>query len=253
VLSTGMVSSTSVELIAIHQALFHSLTQGSNATRETAFILTDSKGALQALRSLSPASPNANIVQGILALLERRGATHAQWIPSHVGIDGNEKADKLAGDGIGKTMAMCHLSQNVTALKKMFKVEAQRHWNRLYSTRAAQTKRVQWGMEICLKGPPLTSSERAVAVTTHRLRCGKALTASTLLQIKASDTDLCAVCSIREDAFHILEECQAFAAQREVCTQIHSKQGWMRKYHGAWLGSCRTRESRCEEIYEQMI
>lgn len=68
-------------------------------------LFTDSLSAIQVLRSNSPRD-NVQLVSAIhyyLALLYRRGAnTNMHWIPGHVGVSGNEKADsaaRLAGTG----------------------------------------------------------------------------------------------------------------------------------------------------------
>jgi len=98
----------------------------------------------------------------------------------------------------------------------MFKAEAQKEWHCLYSIRAAQTKRVQWNVAICYGGPPVTSMERSVAVTTHRLRCGKALTGSTLHQMRVATNDMCTACGVREDALRVLEECTKYSDEGDI-------------------------------------
>jgi len=63
------------------------------------FILTDSQAALQSVLILSKGHlPRSGIERDIKGLLLRKAGedTAIAWIRSHIGIPGNEQADKLA-------------------------------------------------------------------------------------------------------------------------------------------------------------
>ena len=67
-------------------------------------ILTDSLSALQALSSGSTES-SLKQLQDNSRILSQKNIVVFQWIPAHVGIPGNEVADKLAKEGEKATAA----------------------------------------------------------------------------------------------------------------------------------------------------
>ncbi|GFT52991.1 putative RNA-directed DNA polymerase from transposon BS [Nephila pilipes] len=100
-MNIAIVSETSItvfcsELVAIREAL--------NLSFETdvddVWVLTDSKSSIQYLRNW----PNILDKLGLdiilkLAALTYGGTVRLQWIPSHVGVYGNEIVDLLFGTG----------------------------------------------------------------------------------------------------------------------------------------------------------
>ena len=63
-------------------------------------IFSDSKSVLMALESFNSRHPIVLKILEWLYLLKRRGReVHFCWVPAHVGVPGNEKADALAKEG----------------------------------------------------------------------------------------------------------------------------------------------------------
>ena len=57
-------------------------------------IYSDSKSVLQALQSKDPSTPLITRLLDKMNTLSKNNSINLTWIPSHIGIQGNEKADK---------------------------------------------------------------------------------------------------------------------------------------------------------------
>ena len=70
------------------------------------FLLTDSLGALQSIKQTT-VSDNEEIIHSIHQAINLIPLCHFMWIPSHVGIPGNEKANKLAKKALTLSHKIC--------------------------------------------------------------------------------------------------------------------------------------------------
>ncbi|XP_042901433.2 uncharacterized protein [Parasteatoda tepidariorum] len=86
------------ELIAIENGLRH-VENIAEPDFKHIWILTDSKSSIQHLSNWMNVGDRATAsILGMLFRLSADFGVHFQWIPSHVGIKGNEMADSLAKD-----------------------------------------------------------------------------------------------------------------------------------------------------------
>ena len=61
-------------------------------------IFTDSRSSIQIIRKITANHPILTEIQSVLVRLGSLGrSVHLCWVPSHVGVLGNEEADRLAG------------------------------------------------------------------------------------------------------------------------------------------------------------
>ena len=173
-------------------------------------IFTDSLSCNQCLKSDSVKSAIHLEVKYKLYQLWCLGVpVFISWIPSHVGILGNERVDSLARQAIFHQVVDLPILQDTADLYKTLKENIIKEWQlnwdlskkgRFYYTiQHKVSEKVQYSNQCRKKQTILT-----------RLRFGKCLTADTLYLLKRKENDLCDVCNVKEDVNHFLQECQQF-------------------------------------------
>ena len=128
------------ELVAIQQAITE--LQRRNITNATIF--SDSKSGLLALSKPQPPSISSTaLVPRIRRVLLQPGQRiHLRWIPAHVGLPGNERADQLAKDATTKQ----HIDIQTTQLsspKLQIDQAAQQTWNTWINRRKTESTTIE--------------------------------------------------------------------------------------------------------------
>jgi ribonuclease HI len=108
-----------VELFAISEALTYVI----SASLKKVVILSDSKSALQHIAY--------KILDKVLVLVDGGVVLGLQWIPSHIGVHGNEEADKLARDAISKGTEI-YLKQEYTEVLLGYKNGITSQWQEYF-------------------------------------------------------------------------------------------------------------------------
>ena len=197
------------ELIAIAEAL--SYIQSIECDKFV--VLTDSKSSLQHIArctSTSRGVPIAYTIIDVLTKLKDGSKTVVlQWIPSHVGISGNEKADELAKQAINDgvpTSRLPYFSDCIYIIKracldmwKEFFDERSRHKGIWYRTMQQEPMNCPW-INNC-------SMNRINVITAMRLRSGHVPYNKFAFLMKKVSTPNCLECEVVEDAYHALMEC----------------------------------------------
>lgn len=205
-----VTSSTTAELVAIWGAL-ESI---KNITLPTkAVILTDSKCALQQLQRTDKRTPLLARVALEARTVEDLGWTLAmQWIPSHVGISGNERADTLA--------ARAHDDQAPTFLLDRF--------NEAHRLIHDELQQFHPHPGVAIGKPPPTIPRnllRADASLLHRLRAGCPYTGKRLHMMGRKKDPNCPDCGDPEDSEHALLLCPAHEEPRRTLLQSYAQAG----------------------------
>ena len=110
--------------------LLEAINYSNNVTEESIILITDSQSSIQAITNLYPQNP---IVQKIQKAVKNSNKTFTLcWVPSHIGIDGNESADKLAVQATTFTITTQFeqtRSDLKAYIKKTYKEKWKEKWN----------------------------------------------------------------------------------------------------------------------------
>ena len=160
-------------------------------------ILTDAKSVLQALQK--PQSAQVRQLLSLLCDLNSQANTTLQWIPSHCGIHGNEKADDLAKEGA--KMTQIEEGMDLSESKTLIKSALRNRWKRSHPNHNRRD--------------PYYLLKRADMVTIFRLRCGhNRLRHHMHSKLKVGESTICVCGHDQEDANHVLQHCLRHATLR---------------------------------------
>lgn len=194
------------ELCAIFKAI--SFTNNNNIPK--ALILSDSLSSLLALQDLYPKHPIAKMIKTELLRTQQHARTiKFFWIPSHIGISGNEEADKSARLAVtsanSEVVSKCAKSD----LKPFYKTSLWKKWEWEWKQSQGKLRLIK---DDVLPWTPITENRRHQTVIT-RLRLGH--TRFTHEHIfKREGAPMCEECNIQQSVRHVLVECPKYSVQR---------------------------------------
>ena len=196
------------------QAILLALKLIDNINAVQFMIATDSLSCIMAIDNMHINNPL------ILEIIEQVNYLHLCnpksiefcWIPSHVGIPGNEKADALAKDALSLTVdPSIHIpSPDIKAqIKQYIKETMQERWNTCINNK------LQSIMPTIDKLTPfeVKMPNRRDCIIIHRLRIGHTYITHRHL-LHGQDEPICETCQVALTVRHILIECPVYAAQR---------------------------------------
>ncbi|XP_064470166.1 uncharacterized protein LOC135384914 [Ornithodoros turicata] len=216
-------SSTEAELVAIHEAL--KLVSARPPGSWT--VVTDSKSALEALSS--PRSQVVTDIRSLILVVHNLLVTSGhsvwfQWVPSHIGLPGNTRADTAAkrAHGAAECNTVIPLSPSVCRIHIRRRLSFDTHLF-MENTVAANTflHRIDPKMAFSVSLRLSRKEESAL----HRLRLNVARTPSFLFKIKQRPSSACPSCSTDADTNHLLMTCPRYAAPRTALTHRLSALG----------------------------
>ena len=180
-------------------------------------IFTDSLTSLQLLGSNSKTYINTvdKIKERILsANSERTVLLH--WVKAHVGIHGNERADRAANLGhknVKSTLFPLQCEEILCTLRRNFFSNWQRYWRE-----SCRTQRKGLFLhsirETITKESVIDTGSRKLDCVLYRLRLGRVPLNDYLFRIRKSETDQCSHCGALENLEHYILECDWYSGER---------------------------------------
>ncbi|VVC26949.1 Ribonuclease H-like domain,Ribonuclease H domain [Cinara cedri] len=179
---------------------------------KSCIIISDS---LSALSSISNPYPKNELVQLIHKLISEINSTICfMWVPSHVGLPGNEKADKLAYVAI---MSPLSTNINLLTLSETFNIiqhkpmeEWQKFWSNLHLSKKLRNIKL---FVQKLKYPPNIKRREEVNIT--RIKIGHSLLTHAHL-ITKEPAPICNTCNETKTIEHIVINCHKYTEARKI-------------------------------------
>ena len=171
---SNTASTMQTELLAILQALKYTVTNETGPV----VIHCDSQAALKALQSLK-LKENRNLLSQIHVQLGKHANQNRDvtfnWIPSHIGIIGNDEADRLAKHTNQIDRIQIHIQQSLQQIKnKTHHISKTSLINNVKLWVEHNSRSAKWYFQTTdLIPPPVDRhTDRELAVVIHRLRLG---------------------------------------------------------------------------------
>ena len=214
--SGGLPSEASIftaELYAIKAAVDDIV--GTGEAGNTFTIFSDSRSALLALRRSITRSP---IIAEIKELIHRAETKDMRldlcWVPAHVNVAGNEKADTAAKDAaLAPTQAPPRAIPH-TDMKRQVREAISKRWQEKWNSLDREGRKLREIKQDVRRWKSSQNKSRRIETTLSRLRIGHTnITHSYLMQSQANPPE-CEICSVRITVKHLLLECRKYTQAR---------------------------------------
>ncbi|XP_035774767.1 uncharacterized protein LOC118457361 [Anopheles albimanus] len=217
------VAISTAELTAIDKALQLAITRNSHMP----IIYTDSKASCEILKNALESDFVEETINNILSNCIYTNAT-IQWIPSHVGIPGNEKADMLAKRGTNCNRIIENqdsFKDIIRELKDLMMKEANRWYTEyskekgrtLYKLQEVITKKM-WHCKTTLKAKEIRIINRLISGHDHSKYW--------LAKMKIVNSENCETCGVPETGRHRTFFCDRYRVERQKLNITLDKFEW---------------------------
>ena len=208
------------ELYAIMKSMMWLAMHSPLLEEKDAVILTDSKSGIEVLRNLTPGSQSSltNTIRNLaITLFENDITITLQWVPSHVGVDGNEQADRIAKEANSNLIPIPYPLER-KEIKRMVNNAMRNTWQRNYDS-------IKHDLHIGIIKPNIESwtwsfyEKRNLETIITRLRIGHVELNAYLHNFNMLDNPNCLHCNTPETPKHYLMSCTKFTNERAIFKQ----------------------------------
>lgn len=212
------VSIMTVELVAILEALKYAKTVDYSRI----VIFSDSKSALQHIARCTSGFRGVSTAYAILREISDLRTSNRdlilQWVPSHIGLRGNEEADCVAKRAVTDGTDFYIVPDYVEVLPKV-KIKLNYMWKQYFDERSKQ--KGIWYRTMLSEPPRIPwfnecNFSRQLIVLAFRIRSGHIPLNSFAYLMNKNNSPNCERCSKVEDIYHILLECTQNKREREA-------------------------------------
>ena len=188
-------------------------------------IFSDSLSSLVSLKSKYSQS-RPEILMEILIIYKRCLNAGKQvtlvWCPAHIGISGNEKADRAAKAGLNLSDITEPIPLSPTELYSIIKIYIKNKWQTKLNL-ANQHKHVR--DSVGLSRPLNYSINQRIDRAITRLRLGTTLLPGSKGQYIKGLDPLCPQCRVKFDSDHLLIDCTQFTNERNNLIKVCQSAG----------------------------
>ena len=135
------------------------------------------------------------------------------WVPAHVGLQGNERADKLAKRALKANRVEMQVSISKAEVKSVIKEKIYKKWQSMWDreSRGRHLYQIQQNVRTAR----VAGKGRREEIVMTRLRIGHSALNKMLKLIGKHNTGLCEECQEEESVEHVIMRCRRYETQRE--------------------------------------
>jgi ribonuclease HI len=205
------------EMFAVKQAM-QLASERITFQTEDIWIFSDSQAAIKRIARSGMGAGQAYVkgIQELAESIDTNITIHIHWVPGHMNIYGNDRADEMAKKGTEIQSSGGETITSLSFLKKKIKEESLLEWNKQWAN-ARNKSRSYSKFECYPRWKALPMIERKQAWSTYvQLKLGHGYFKSYLVRLPGYDTDQCLECKTKQSPEHLILSCKAYREEQKI-------------------------------------